>query len=146
MKHSKAIRLTSLITTIIFTWTSFFWSAPPAYSLPEPAGKVFPADFQNLKLPPALGTIEEKSTAQPATKTPFVIYIQDAHAVYDAQKSIQRIIAYLQKEFRLPLVAVEGAVGPLDPVLYRTFPVEKIKSKIFDSSGVFFSGARLYVR
>ena len=125
-------RAIALLTCLIFLWTNFFWSAPPSYAAFDNAGPAELPDFTQLKLPAELGSIQEFVPQSPGASLPFVIYIQDAHAVYDAQRSIQGIIHYLQKSFRLPLVAVEGAAGPLDPVLFRTFPDEKVKEKVFD--------------
>ena len=62
--------------------------------------------------------------------SPFVIYIQDAHNVTDAQNNIQHLIHYFQKTYGIDLIAIEGTEGVLDPTLFRAFPDEFVKKKV----------------
>jgi hypothetical protein len=70
------------------------------------------------------------SSILPATSEKFVILIQDAHAVIDAQENIAKILGHLQKNYGIRLTALEGARGRLEPVLLRTFPDPGVKRKI----------------
>ncbi len=128
------LRMISASTLVCFVVSGIIW--PPSYSYADLANSAPPLaetkDFSNLQIPAEMGSIKERFAPAEMTGKPLIVYIQDAHAVYDAQKSIQGIINYLQKEFSLPLIAVEGAAGELDPVLFRAFPDAAVKAKVFD--------------
>ncbi len=128
---SFRLRIITFVTCFCFLGTSLVGPAPRANAEVAGAPRQIKVDGSNLNIPPELGTIRERFIS-PDLNKPLVVYIQDAHAVYDAQKSIQGIIDHLQKQYALPMVAVEGAVGELDPVLFRAFPLENIKTKVFD--------------
>lgn len=146
MNFFNAKKIIALGMALIFMWTNFFCSILPAYAQMPTQFRSSSLDLATFSLPSALGKIQEAYEPQTAIQNlpdfagrgageaaPLVIYIQDAHTVYEAQKNIRGIIAYLQESYAVPLVGVEGAVGPLDPVLFRTFPVEEVKQKVFDS-------------
>lgn len=78
-----------------------------------------------VKLPPSLGKIEDAFADQNAQT---VVLIQDAHAIPDAQKSIQKLIAFFQEEYGIDKVAVEGASGAFETQIFKSFP-DKIKLK-----------------
>lgn len=122
----------ALFTALTFLWTSFFWPTPSGYSEVPSRPPGLP-DLASLKIPAELGRIEEVQIPQKVSSRIPILYIQDAHAVYDAQKSIQGIIDHFQKLYGLSFVAVEGAAGSLDPVLFRTFPLETTKQKVFEA-------------
>ena len=123
-------RLIASATVFVYACTSFFWDLPKTYAAePSPVTNLF--DPANLKIPSELGKLDELTP--PSGKKPYIVYLQDAHAIYGAQKGIQGLIDFFQKAYRAPLVAAEGAVGPLDPVLFRTFPLEEVKLSVFDS-------------
>lgn len=62
-----------------------------------------------------------------------VIVIQDAHAILDAQNNIRELIQYFQKQYGVRFIALEGGAGKLDPLLWRSFPDQKIKSEILEN-------------
>ena len=124
-------KIAALSTLLAFIGTNSIGPTPAAYSQTEMVRPVTP-DLLRFTLPAELGKVQEKFFPPGSGRLPFVIYIQDAHTVYDAQKSIQGVINHLQKSFGLPLVALEGAVGPLDPTLFRTFPIASAKESVFD--------------
>ncbi len=95
----------------------------------KPALRILiPTDFT---IPETLGTIQTKFS-DPSHK-PFVIVVQDAHGIVDAQKNIQKIIHYLQASYGLNLIALEGGDGKVDPTLLQTFPDEFIKKKVMEN-------------
>ncbi|MCB9799721.1 MAG: hypothetical protein H6757_03045 [Candidatus Omnitrophica bacterium] len=73
-----------------------------------------------LTIPAELGSVERSFRV--SSDSPFVIYIQDAHALSDAQQKIQKLIEYFQNEYGINLIALEGGKGELDSTLLRTFP------------------------
>ena len=103
---------------------------------------------QEFVIPPELGKIEEINFAadggwrmaiseKPSPSTihqqpsDFVVLIQDAHSVPDAQQSLEKLIEYLQEKYGVTTVALEGAEGKLDTTLFRLFPDAKKREAIF---------------
>ncbi len=92
------------------------------------AGERFADVSRGLTLPEELGKIKIQRPG--AHNKPFVIFLQDAHAIVSAQVQTQHLIDYFQKNYSVDLVAVEGAAGSLDPVLFRSFPEKKANQKV----------------
>lgn len=104
---------------------------------------------QELVIPPGIGTVIEayhgpRATGHerrgpesvdrgPWTVDRLVVLIQDAHSVPDAQRSLEKLIEYLQEKYGVSTVALEGAQGKLDPTLFRLFPDEKKRKEIFNA-------------
>ncbi|MBP9865911.1 MAG: hypothetical protein KBC91_05875, partial [Candidatus Omnitrophica bacterium] len=83
-----------------------------------------------LEIPDVLGKVEEAYSDQ-SPKT--VVLIQDAHAIEDAQKNIQKLIAYFQEEYGVRQVALEGAAGEIESQIFKSFPNQsKLKSVFKD--------------
>ncbi|MBI4358024.1 MAG: hypothetical protein HY584_01870 [Candidatus Omnitrophica bacterium] len=128
---------------------------PPPDGVPQGKGSVHPhhgisqadpmALIGSLKLPEELGTIQEVYVPDVFGKEPLsspiitsgsdkkldrlVIYLQSAHANYDSETNSKRIIEFLQKEYNLPLVLLEGGEGALDSLFFKSFPDEGLKEK-----------------
>ncbi|MCQ9207757.1 MAG: hypothetical protein NG740_07755, partial [Omnitrophica bacterium] len=76
-----------------------------------------------------------------------IINIQDAHTSLTAQYSIVKLLQNLSINYDLDLIALEGAEGPIDISLLRTFPDPKIRKETAEylmrkgkmSAGEFFS-------
>ena len=100
---------------------------------------------QELVVPPEFGTITEmygvRSTVYgvkaddktPYSVRPTVFLIQDAHAVPDAQRSLEKLIEYFQTAYGVRTIALEGAEGKLDPDLFRNFADKEKLGKVFDA-------------
>ncbi len=58
-----------------------------------------------------------------------VIIFRDLHALEEAQLKIAKAIEYLNQNYVLHKVYVEGAQGDIKTLLYETFPNEKIRSE-----------------
>lgn len=126
--HSTA-RLVALFTGLVFPITSSTWAQPVA---PLPNGIIRSATFSSIsdgiKIPEELGSIQVQSKV--SDDAPFILLIQDAHAILDAQTNIQKLINYLQTQYGVNLVALEGGKGALDPTLFRTFPEGLVKKQV----------------
>ena len=94
--------------------------ASGAFSVPE-----------SLKIPENLG--EVKTFHRASGEAPFVILIQDAHAILEAQTSIRGLIEFLQKEQGIRVVALEGGKGKLDFTILKSFPDAEVKEKVLGS-------------
>jgi FMN phosphatase YigB (HAD superfamily) len=156
------LRAISLFTMIVFLGTSFpaqtFAQTPSSSnvlggtdasllaSASATSGKA-----QELVIPPELGSISEayfgnrmedeggrrtKSQTSSALRLPpsdqFVVLIPDAHSIPDAQRSLEKLIEYLQENYGVSTVALEGAEGKLDPTLFRLFPNANQRDNVFE--------------
>ena len=102
------------------------------------------ARLNGIKIPYDAGTAQD---AFSNGGNEVVINIQDAHASLTAQHSIVKILDTLATNYGLDLIALEGAEGPVDISLLKTFPDPEIRKDIADyfmregkmSAGEFFS-------
>ena len=127
---AKILRVIAFLTLICFVTTSF-GNHPLAQAsiVAEKFQGQIPSVAQ-VSIPSELGSIElSKSNS---LSKPSVFYIQDAHAILDAQKNIKSLIDYLRKQYGADLIALEGGDGKLDPTLIQTFPNEEIKKRVLD--------------
>ncbi|MFA7001058.1 MAG: hypothetical protein WC352_02815 [Candidatus Omnitrophota bacterium] len=85
-------------------------------------------DVTKVLLPGEIGTIDEFYLGN-SGKT--FILIQDAHAVPDAQRSIEKIIRFFQSEYGVDTVGLEGAASALDPQFFRSYTDRERLEKVF---------------
>ena len=147
-KHNGGIRFTALVVAFVFTATSVTWTTSANAAPAEVTTPIY-ASIDTLAIPAEMGTISknflqdnggrmaeggESALASSTIHLPqpgkTVILIQDAHAVIDAQENIAKILGHLRKSYGVNLTALEGAKGPLEPILLRTFPVASVKNRV----------------
>lgn len=129
MTRMKFKRIMALFVACCFAFTqqSLPVSAAPAQTPASPES-FQSLDVEKLNLSRGLGKIEE---IYKGTRDQTVILIQDAHAIPDAQKSIQRLIAHFQKKYGISFVGLEGASSYLDPQMFKSFPQQDVLREIF---------------
>lgn len=123
-------RLTALAILTAFVSTNHF--TLPAYastSTSVATGKSFPDDLNSVTLPESMGTVQEVYKGSSPQK---VVLVQDAHAIPDAQRSIEKIIGHFKRQYGLPLIALEGASEELDARFFKSFPDKKLLARIFN--------------
>lgn len=86
--------------------------------------------FDPGALPENLGAVTDFYDAGP--QAPLAFILEEAHSVIEAQKSIRDLILYLETSAGVSLVGVEGAQGPLDPTLLKTFPDRFAGERVFE--------------
>jgi hypothetical protein len=146
--YGRGTRFTAFAVAFVFTVTSVIWITPATAAPTEAvAPAVLPMD--TFSIPPEMGSIQKifrrnhaaglkttKNFNESLATDPepqherFVVLIQDAHAVVDAQENIAKILDHVQKSYGIRLTALEGAKSKLDPTLFRTFPDMNIKKKV----------------
>lgn len=101
-------------------------------------------NVQDFVIPPELGSITDEFRVRSSelggkkvlgtqnSGRPTVILIQDAHAIPEAQTSLEKLVEYLQGQYGVRTVALEGAEGKLDPRLFRTYPNAKKLKEVFE--------------
>ncbi len=90
----------------------------------------FPKSVNSIQIPEQIGKIQEFYQGQGEKA---VVLVQDAHAIPEAQRNIQKIIGYFQKQYGLNLIALEGASKELDPQIFRSFPDKEILTQVFNN-------------
>ncbi|MFC2091846.1 (d)CMP kinase, partial [Elusimicrobiota bacterium] len=68
----------------------------------------------------------------PKGKKAQVILIQDLHANYGVQKNIKNILDYLEKNYGISSIGVEGTSGNIDLSLINTIPDETVKDDVVE--------------
>ncbi|MFH1877258.1 MAG: hypothetical protein ABH883_00415, partial [Candidatus Omnitrophota bacterium] len=100
--------------------------------------------LNNIVIPEGAGKTEQEFSS-PGDEV--IVHIQDSHASLSAQDSIVKLLDYMTKNYKLSLVAIEGANGYVDTSLLKTFPDEQARkdtakylmSEGFLGAGEFFS-------
>jgi hypothetical protein len=127
LSFRRWLRFTAAATAIAFSTLNLSYAQTAL-----PVSEFIPAShisFENgISIPENLGKIESFGLSKDGK--PFLIFIQDAHAVVDAQSHIEQIIQHLQEHYGVQVIAVEGSQQKLDPTLLRTFPDEKVRKKV----------------
>ena len=122
------LKTVSLAVALCFTATTVAWAAPDhtasvsAHSLASEIGR--------LALDEKLGRVDEAFIpSELSGDSPFIIYLQDAHANLGAQENISKITRVLGQEFKPEAILAEGGSGESDLTELRAFGDQKIKEK-----------------
>jgi len=133
MPNSKKVllKLISIITLWAFLLTAgmgevfieIAWAARIPTSSPEEF------NFNALTIPQKLGTVKGRyqNTDRPLEK--IVVHIQDAHCNYAAQHKIAEIIEYLNREYAIDTVNLEGGSGEYDISAFTDIQNKDIREK-----------------
>src|SRR3989338_2659820 len=123
--------LVSWLTIAMFLTTNLAVPSHASALPPQTLSSLEPQTIaQQFRIPDELGRIESLRIGNSPEK-PFVVILQDAHAILDAQQKIRLIIEHVRKEYGIQTVALEGAAGKLDTILFRAFPDAKSKQEVF---------------
>lgn len=140
-RRNPFIRPVAVLTAAIFLLSILSGSSAQAsLSVDEVSNipdKSFPQKVGQILLPASAGHIED--TYQ-GTGNQIVIVVQDAHAIPDAQRNIEKIIHHFQETYGLTSIALEGAASRLDPTIFKSFPDEEKLKEIFN---VYYSNGEL---
>ncbi len=124
-------KIVALVTAITFSFSGHSTYAAPFPQM-ETAADLPAGQWINpltISFPPPIGEIKEKFEGQ---NKRLVVLIQDAHAIPDAQKNIRHLIEYSEKNYQIPLVALEGSASGMDSFLFKTFPDQKLLRKVLE--------------
>ncbi|MFA5167019.1 MAG: hypothetical protein WC530_00655 [Candidatus Omnitrophota bacterium] len=75
--------------------------------------------FEMFEVPAEFGQITDMITGNPSA--PAFIHIQSAHGSYEAEKNIEKLLGYIEKNSSVRLMLLEGAANKLQPELFRIF-------------------------
>ncbi|MBI4549890.1 MAG: hypothetical protein HY714_03075, partial [Candidatus Omnitrophica bacterium] len=127
-KYNSLFHGFAYLTLFVFTSTSTLQAQGPLQIPVSAAAAERSLVAERFTLPQDLGTVQEQHAA--GKDGLYVIFIQDAHVIQDAQSNIQSMIRYFQEKYGVGLVALEGGKGRLDPTLFRAFPDEGAKKRV----------------
>lgn len=122
-------RLVASLVVVCFFLTSAF-IAPPLGANTAEVKLEQALDVLNIKIDSRMARVQD---AFKGSNNQTIILVQDAHAIPDAQKAIQKIIDYFQKQYGLKLVATEGAAGKIDGQIFKSFPDKTILERVFEN-------------
>ncbi|MFH0985734.1 MAG: hypothetical protein V1882_09425 [Candidatus Omnitrophota bacterium] len=112
----RSLRIASGLVCFIFLVTSI----NPVANAMTPATEVSPMPFKTLEIPAEFGQVTETITGD--AKAPVLIHIQSAHGSYEAEKNIENLLGYIEKNSKIRTMFLEGAANKLQPELFRIFP------------------------
>lgn len=110
----------------VFFFLQYIGGAVPIYIEGTPSIE------KEIFIPESYGVIERSSFDKyPSSR--LVVLLKDAHCNYDAQHNIARILEVLVRDYKVDLVAVEGAVGFLDYTRLEKLENEIAREKMADT-------------
>jgi len=125
-----------VVITLITIWAFLFnifgyelaWAVSPSggFALPR-SGANTGATPGHFILPSHLGEVKEVyHGSNPNT----IIHIQDAHCNYSAQKNIKSIIEYLNTNYKVNLIGLEGGEGDYDLSVFTRIKDLNLRNKV----------------
>ena len=125
--HNPFKTFIATCTVFVFFFTSLGIS-PSAFASTAMPEVSFPYQIAldrslGLAIPQKFGKLENFSAGQ--GDRPAIFHIQTAHGHYQAQQQIRQILQYLDKNYGVRTVLVEGSAFELDPELLNFFPKDK---------------------
>ncbi|MBL7069691.1 MAG: hypothetical protein ISS34_07530, partial [Candidatus Omnitrophica bacterium] len=85
-------------------------------------------EIDEFEIPAKLGEVKDRHKGSGGT----IIYIQDAHCNYAAQKAISNIIGHLNEEYGIDLISLEGGAGDYDLSLFTDIENEDTRGRVSD--------------
>jgi hypothetical protein len=129
----------------------FFVANQIAFAAPHPDIQVAVTretpNFLRVDIPADLASLDGLYEAPPSEDSRVVLHIQNAHANYEAQQKIKKLLGYLHKNYDIKTIFVEGAAEDLNSDYFRFFPDEKSNLEFADGlarKGE-LTGAELYL-
>ncbi|MBI3999816.1 MAG: hypothetical protein HY351_04300, partial [Candidatus Omnitrophica bacterium] len=121
----------SFVVLLCFSLTTIAWSNPALGSQAQAVQTHPLSKLKNLSLSEQLGRIEEVYIPEGVNPdSPFIVYLQDAHANLGAQENIAQIARELQKQLKIETILKEGGSGEAHLKDLRSFPNQKIKDSV----------------
>jgi len=112
----------SIAFTVVLTFfTTSLGISPHGFAATGvPMPKVSSLAAGTFAIPAELGQVTDKAMGDPTA--PAFIHIQSAHGNYQAEKNIEKLLTYIEKNSTVQLMLLEGAANKLQPELFRLFP------------------------
>jgi len=136
----RFLKATALVVSFCFATTTIAWSAPEITLPLSGFGRdvVIQALADKIDIPEDIGQIQERYVATVGARRAVplqastIVHIQDAHAHYEAQRNIQKMLERLNKEYGFDLIFLEGAFQKLDANVLNFFKDPQHNKKMVD--------------
>ena len=128
--NSTAKKIAAFLILLLFVPSTSAFPFGEAIPLNSSDSFTPPVKIQSIQIPTELGEIRDRVVL--SEKNPLVILIEDAHANYEAQKNIKKLIDHLGSNYGIRNVFLEGAASKLRPELFRFFSDPKLNQNIAD--------------
>ena len=102
------------------------------FNLPQNLGHIKDSWFNHVIEKSDIPLSLRGRQSRPKQSQPIVIHIQDAHCNYGAQHKVADIIEYLNKEYGIDTVNLEGGVGEYDLSAYTGIEEQSIRKDVAD--------------
>lgn len=126
-------KLLNLFVAFNFLCNSVLYGLPLVETTKFPINKPKISDnsplVSNLFIPENFGSITKKFNSETEKS---IICIQDAHCNYEVQHNISKILEILVRDYKVDLIAIEGAVGDIDLSRFGKLENTKVKEKVID--------------
>lgn len=122
--HPRLRQTVVLAASLACLLPSIGWAFAPAERSRTGAASGHP-ETPPWNVPENLGRITARYFQGPAQT---VIYIEDLHCQYEVQQTIAALLEYLSGRWKIGLIGLEGASGPVDLGSLKTFPNRTLRA------------------
>jgi|GEM_PF-4948220 len=145
MQGQRMKRSISLLTIVFFLVSQVAYANPGA-GIEIAAHRETPG-FLRIDIPSELATLDGLYEAPSRQDPKLILHIQNAHANYGAQQKIKELLRYLEKNYAMKTIFVEGASEDLNPDYLKMFPDRERNLKLaeFLAKQGELTGAELYL-
>ncbi|MEA3490004.1 MAG: hypothetical protein U9R44_06685 [Candidatus Omnitrophota bacterium] len=128
-KLLSSVSLFALIACFVFVdaWAALDTGRPPFEILPAKDVLYAHLDIDTFTIPAHLGDIKYRYKGD---SKKFIVHIQDAHCNFKAQNKISSIIDYVNKEYGIEMINLEGGEGDYDLSVFTSITGKAIRKEV----------------
>lgn len=130
-KNPLGLRAIAGATLFFFAFSTLGWALPEG-GLVVALKPETPSAFLQIEIPEDLATVEEVYEAPARQDSKLLLHVQDAHASYEAQVQIKKLLEYLRGKYGFQLFFAEGAIENLNPDYLKLFPEKDRNMQVAD--------------
>ncbi|MBF0216930.1 MAG: hypothetical protein HQL30_08065 [Candidatus Omnitrophica bacterium] len=134
-KIISIVTLVSFLTAGISDLAVLPVKGEEALSIDTSAAVLKPFDRENFILPQDLGSVKDRHFIEgmlDGEKKIKIVHIQDAHCNYWAQIKISKILEYLDNEYGIGVINMEGGSGEYDLSIFKNIGDNGLRGKVTD--------------
>ncbi|MDP8299277.1 MAG: hypothetical protein P9L88_05185 [Candidatus Tantalella remota] len=128
-KHNHIMKVISILTLVIFIFSFVLRDAWAAVEKSGRMDRVKSINIDTFFLPIDLGMVRY---IHKGNSDKVLIHIQDAHCNYPAQKKIAEILEYVNAEYGVKEVNLEGGAGSYDLSVFTDIYDKGVREKVAD--------------
>ncbi len=124
MRKKMFFRFMAIVMLALFLSSNLFFTAQASA---KGSKTISAEDVLSLKIPSGWGMIRD---SYDSGTDKLIINIQDAHCDFTAQQNISKILDRLASDYRLKVVALEGASGKVQNPILSYFPQKSVRKEV----------------